>query len=157
MKKIVLACFSLLLFMACQQNDKKTETDAFVINETQQVEEPHHHATGNSPLYLNDGKPWDINQEMKPYLKKSQDILKTYSNNENDTNYESMSFALKEQNNLLIKSCTMTGEAHEVLHEWLIPHLKLTTALEKAKSQKEADRIIYDLDHSFDDFNKFFK
>lgn len=155
MRKIILACFSVFLFIACQQNDKKT--DAAVINDLQQIEEPHHHATGHSPLYLNDGKPWKINEEMKPYLTKSKEILKTYNNNENDTNYESLSLFLKEQNNLLIRSCTMTGEAHDVLHEWLMPHLELTAALEKAESQEEADNIIHDLYNSFVDFNKFFK
>lgn len=155
MKKLILASLSIFALVACQQTDKKTE--AIVTNDTQQIEEPHHHATGKTSLYLNDGKPWKINEEMKPYVTKSEEIIKTYNNNENETNYESMSLVLKEQNNLLIKSCTMTGEAHDVLHEWLMPHLELTAALEKAKSQEEADDIIDELDHSFENFNKFFK
>lgn len=155
MKKIILASLSVFLFIACQQNDKKV--DALSTNDSQLVEEPHHHATGTTPLYLNDGKPWGINEEMKPYIKKSEEILKTFSSNENDTDYESMSYVLQEQNNKLIKSCTMKGEAHDVLHEWLMPHLELTAALGKAESQEEADKIINELDHSFEDFNKFFK
>lgn len=155
MKKIILVSLTVLIFLACQENNKNTIPTTK--EDTHKVEEAHHHATGETPLYLNDGKPWRINEEMKPYLTKSEEVLKTYNNNENDTDYESMSLILKEQNNLLIKSCTMTGEAHDVLHEWLMPHLKLTEALEKAKGQKEADKIIHKLNDSFEDFSEYFE
>lgn len=156
MNKAIILCFSAITLIACQSNNKETKTTA-ISEEVQQVEENSLSATANASLYLNQGEAWEINEEMKPFLQKAEKILNTFKNNIEDTDYESLSLVLTEQNNLLIKSCTMDGEAHDVLHEWLVPHLEWTTALENAKSQEEAEKIIKELDYSFEDFHTFFK
>lgn len=151
MKNILFIFLSAFLLLACQNKEAKPEVE----KEKYPVEVKQ--TSNTSPLYLNDGKPWEINEEMKPYISKSEEILRIYTTNEADTDYESMAQVLNDENKKLIESCTMTGEPHDVLHQWLAPHLDLTAALQNAENQKEAEEVIQKLNNSFKEFHKYFK
>lgn len=123
------------IISVCSCTTKQTDTDA-VIN-------------------LNDGKKWEINEEMRPFLKKGNDILSSYVS-ENKTDYKALAKDLKEQNTKLIKSCNMKGQSHDELHKWLHPHMKLIKDLGNAENEKEAEEIVGLLEESFDAYNKYF-
>lgn len=147
MKKSFFIFLSTFLLLACQNKETKIEKEEQLVEVNQ--------TSSTSPLYLDNGKPWKINSEMKPYLSVSEEKLKAYIESE-DTDYKSMSEVLNEENKKLIKSCTMTGESHDVLHEWLAPHLELTAALKNAENQKQAEEVIQKLNNSFKEFHKYF-
>lgn len=151
MKKTLFIFLSAFLLLACQNKETKTEVE----KEEQLVEVKQTSST--SPLYLDNGKPWKINEEMKPHVSKGEEAFKTYIDNEEDTDYKNLSQILTDENNKLIESCTMTGESHDVLHEWLAPHLELTAALKSAENQEEAEEVIHKLNSSFKEFHKYFK
>lgn len=155
MKKTILLAISAVFFLSCQEN-KKTETEPTASVPSEQVEEQEHAVSKVDGLYLNDGEAWVINEEMKPFVLQAKDILNTYNTGVN-TDYVSIALALKEQNQLLINSCTMQGESHDVLHEWLVPHLDLTKALEEATDAEAADAVVDQLNDSFVSFAKYFK
>jgi hypothetical protein len=104
-------------------------------------------------IELNDGQKWEVNQEMKPPLERSEIALDKYDGKE----YEILAEQLKANNDELVKSCTMKGKSHDELHKWLHPHIKLTNALLEAQNEKEADQIIQKLKTSFDTYHQYFQ
>lgn len=113
------------------------------------------HAEESKTLYLNNGEKWLVNEEMKPYILDAESILNSYvANGGND--YKQLATQLKEKNAALIKSCTMSGESHEVLHIWLHPHLALTDSLMQAKSIEEANTTITGLQNSLTSYHAYF-
>lgn len=104
-------------------------------------------------IELNDGQKWEVNQEMKPPLERSEIALDKYDGKE----YEILAEQLKANNDELVKSCTMKGKSHDELHKWLHPHIKLTNALLEAQNEKEADQINQKLKTSFDTYHQYFQ
>lgn len=151
-KQILLAVLFLgLIFTGCNSG---TQTSS---NPDDAVEtEEHHHADFSEMLKLNHGEKWMVNDEMKPYVIKASELLNTYIEN-GGTDYAGLARQMKEQNNLLIKSCTMEGESHDELHKWLHPHIELVTALETAKDETEANKLIAELKESFETYNEYFQ
>jgi hypothetical protein len=109
-----------------------------------------------SDLKLNNGDKWKVNAEMKPHIEMGNEILKTYLA-QKGTNYHELAEDLKNQNNTLIKSCTMKGASHDELHKWLHPHMALIQDLSKARDSKEAELIVSRIEQSFKIYNFYFE
>ncbi len=120
------------------------------------VEQHDHGAKQGHAIQLNKGEKWKINEEMKPHIQMSSDILNEYINKRN-LNYQKLSEELNAQNSALIKSCTMKGESHDALHNWLHPHMDLIKSLSNAHSEDEAQEIITRLEASYQSFNEYFE
>ncbi|NNE37986.1 MAG: hypothetical protein HKN08_06745 [Gammaproteobacteria bacterium] len=108
------------------------------------------------PLTLNEGEKWVVSDEMKPHITRAVDIFKKHGAS-NNTDYADLSEKLKEQNTKLIKSCNMKGPAHDELHKWLLPHMKLIEDLGKSENEQEAANIISELEASFTQYNVYFE
>lgn len=159
MKKTILLAATALFLFSCQENKKveSTPTESVASEQVDTNAEDHEHSVSAvDGLYLNNGEAWEINEEMKPFVINAKDILNVYNQGGN-TNYVEVAVALKEQNQLLINSCTMQGESHDVLHEWLVPHLELTKELENAADENAAKAIVSKLNESFTNFGVYFK
>ena len=111
-----------------------------------------HHAS--TEITLNNGQKWTVNPEMKPYVSNGRDLVNTFVDG-NQTNYAALAEKLQEQNQLLIKSCTMKGESHDELHKWLHPHLEMTEALADADASS-AREIVLQLQHSYELYDEYF-
>ena len=72
------------------------------------------------------------------------------------TNYVKLEEDLKNQNNSLIKSCTMKGESHDELHKWLHPHMGLIKELSNADDLKEAETKVAEIKESFKIYKNYF-
>ena len=107
-------------------------------------------------IELNDGKKWEVNQEMKPFVKNSSELVTNYINNK-DNDFKTLASELKNQNESLIKSCTMQGKSHDELHKWLHPNLEMVTALEKAADSKQAETIVKQLQESYQEYSNYFQ
>jgi len=107
-------------------------------------------------ISLNNGEKWEVNSEMKPHIQQGKEILKTYQV-DGGSDYKSLAEQLEAANGELIKSCTMDGESHNQLHNWLLPHMKLITKLKESTSQSEAEQAIAGLEESFETYEKYFK
>ena len=116
----------------------------------------HHYNESDAPLELNDGERWVVNEEMKPYVAKSEELLATYQQNDN-ADHQALGTQLQEQNTLLIQSCTMTGKSHDELHKWLHPHIELTELLEKAEHPADAGVIVGRIKDSFATYRRYFQ
>lgn len=107
-------------------------------------------------INLDNDEKWLVNNEMKPYILESENILKDYEETKSK-DYRELAERLKEMNSGLIKNCTMEGESHDQLHKWLHPHMELIEKLDKASSSKEANEIISQLKESFKTYKQYFK
>lgn len=110
----------------------------------------------SSNIKLNNGEKWEVNAEMKPHIEKGNELVDEYKA-QNDADYQKLAENLKAQNTDLIQSCTMKGESHDELHNWLHPHMELIDSLSKANSEEEAKEIVSDIDESFNTYQNYFE
>ncbi|MFT4662509.1 MAG: hypothetical protein ACI8XB_002799, partial [Patiriisocius sp.] len=99
---------------------------------------------------------WKVNEQMMPFIKSSEKQLKDYQKDAN-RDYKSLAAELKDKNSKLIASCTMSGEAHDALHVWLVPHLDLVGELEESQTVEDSFAVIERLNHSFKAFDNYFQ
>ncbi len=100
MKQLVLISIILpFLFSACEQN--------------------HQHADKSGAITLDQGQKWEANPETTEGIANMQTILNNAK--EQDVDLLQLHTDLEGAFQNIFKQCTMTGEAHEHLHDYLIP------------------------------------
>lgn len=151
MKKIIVLGISSFLLWSCNSNAEKSATH-------QEAET--HVARQNDEdavtMGLNNGEKWLVNEEMKPFVLNGSKLVNAYIRN-NQTDYKALAIQLKDQNNKLIKSCTMDGKSHDELHKWLLPHLELVKELENSPDENEVKEIVLNLQKSNEMYHQYFK
>lgn len=150
MKKVLVLAISSFVLWSCNNPSEKVKSN----QETKQEE--HQHDETSEAVELNSGKKWIVNDEMKPFVAKGEGLVTTYLQS-SQTNYNKLAQKLKDQNNQLIKSCTMKGKSHDELHKWLHPHLELVEALEKSANENEAKGIVLKLQKSNEVYHQYFE
>ena len=164
MKKIILsALLGLAIVVSC---DKKQETltDQNTNMEKTKQNASEEHATDDHEksedhdeavkLELNNGAKWPVNNEMKPYISETESQLNAYKMENGD--YKMLATNLSATNDKLVKSCTMTGTPHDVLHVWLAPHMKEIEKLKSAEDRDHANKIVGELRESMDQYHQYF-
>jgi len=112
--------------------------------------------THSDGISLNNGKKWMVNAEMKPHIQEGKEILEAYQA-DGGSDYKALAEQLEAANAELIKSCTMDGESHNQLHNWLLPHKKLISKLKDASNEDGAEQVIEELEESFKTYEKYFE
>src|SRR5690554_2234900 len=156
MKQIVLIAISTLVLWSCDNKSETTHSNEEANLHEEQQHEAHHHEESSEPLELNQGEKWLVNDEMKPFVEKGEELVNTYVES-NDTLYPGSAKHIKELNQQLITSCTMEGKSHDELHKWLHPHMELIEALGKASSENDANMIIAKLQQSYALYHQYFE
>ena len=110
----------------------------------------------NEPLELNNGEKWTINAEMLPAIETSEKLISDFAADDKK-DYKALAKKLKENNQLLISSCTMKGKSHDELHKWLHPYMALINELEDAENLDEASQVFGKIQQSFETFNQYFQ
>ncbi|MCZ2085492.1 MAG: hypothetical protein LC112_14590 [Flavobacteriales bacterium] len=164
MKKILLsAILGLAIVMSCEkkqetvtdQNSSMAATEQNVSEEhaTDDHEKSDDHEEGVK-LELNNGAKWPVNNEMKPFITETESQLNAYKTETGD--YKMLATNLSATNDNLVKSCTMTGKSHDVLHAWLAPHMKDIEKLKNAEDREHANKIVGELKQSMDKYHEYF-
>ena len=120
--------------------------------------DPHHGLNDESDLNieLDNGQKWKVNEEMKPHVTQGHKAVISYMES-GRTDYNALAEEVKAANKGLISSCTMEGKSHDELHKWLYPHLEMVNSLAQAENQDHADKIIQQLEHSYEEYDTYFK
>ena len=142
---------SILLWSCSGQSEKTTPPD-----QEAETHAAHHHDESAEPIELNNGEKWVVNEEMKPFVRTGSELVNAYIQ-EDQSDYKVLAEQLKEQNNQLIKSCTMKGKSHDELHKWLHPHLDLVKQLERQDDAAKASEIVLQLKNSYQEYHQYFK
>lgn len=102
----------------------------------------HHEQTiSSSDIKLDHGNKWKANAETTEGIKTMQNICSHF--NGDAEQLENTYVALNTEFNLIFERCTMTGEAHEQLHAFLIPVKNQLAVLKDCKTEckKEVDYL----------------
>lgn len=136
MKKIVLSIAFLMPFltMSCKENAHHSEA-----NEHTSAEKGHeeHHETESKAILLDNGKKWAANPETTEGVKKMTTLVETYLAN-NSTEAKALHDNLETEITTIFKKCTMTGESHNQLHNFLLP---LKDRLGKIETHADAETL----------------
>ncbi|MDH5368253.1 MAG: hypothetical protein OEW67_14830 [Cyclobacteriaceae bacterium] len=102
-----------IITISCNQQPKNN-TGA-----TKDTQQDHH--SHNVELKLNNEKRWVANTETTDGVNNMIKIMNSFSEKENIEAYNKLSKNLQTEFNLILQKCTMKGEPHNQLHNFLVP------------------------------------
>ncbi len=124
-KLITVLAITLSLF-SCGNTSEKKEVKEETTKETEvatKTEAEQHNS--DEELTLNNGKRWEANLETTEGVKMLQMQLKGFSGKESVEAYATLTKELETTFAEIFAKCTMKGEAHNQLHNFLKPMLEL--------------------------------
>ena len=145
-----------LILLGCNADsgkNNKIQQDSLV------TEEHHHHDDEADAIQMDGDKKWVVVPEMMKYIRNIEDAVVEFSKKENTSFDDYKNLAQQIEKNLgdLTSNCTMTGQAHDELHKWLVPFLDLSKEFSESKNQEEAKNNFQKVKESFEVFNKYFE
>lgn len=155
MKILIISLIAFASFGCADKKEKqKTET-------TQKVEshEGHDHSSQEiqkAETKLNSGKKWKVDEHTRNSMKKISQITNS-SYVKTPKEFNELGLMLKNEMKNLIAECTMQGEPHNQLHNYLttlIPHID---ELVEAKTQEEGEKYLQEVKTAVDAFYKTFE
>jgi hypothetical protein len=120
MKKILIAALSGALLLACQSNQETAKPQEPV---RQEDHSGHQHETEEAApaLMLNNGEKWEANKETTAGVANMQAAMKQVPAEAKIEDYHKLKVKLEAEFDGIVESCNMTGEAHNQLHNFLLP------------------------------------
>ncbi len=107
-------------------------------------------------LALNNGEKWDVDSSMMLTLRKMEIIVNNFSGSELD-DYVQHSNETSLLINELTSNCTMTGQAHDELHKWLLPFIDLNDDLVESDNISNSESMVEEQKKEIQIFNLYFK
>lgn len=149
-KKLLIPIIISIPLFTLSCNSKSSEEKPKNVSNTEITEE------SSNEIKLNNGKKWEVNEEMKPFILEAEILLNEYIDN-GASDYQTLASQLKDKNKGLIQNCSMKGVSHDELHKWLHPHMDLIDFFGKSEGNEDAQVIIQQLEKSFDTFHLYFE
>ena len=90
-------------------------------------------------IVLDNGKQWTANPETTSGINNMIKIMDGFTSTEENQDYKNLTSSLTDEFQLIFKNCTMQGEAHNQLHNFLLPMKEMFEGLKSKDSsvQKE--------------------
>lgn len=108
-----------IIFFGCKHSSDTHSGD------TMQQEEQHL----STSIQLNDGEKWKANDETIEGIKIMQNLIDKFPSNPTPEDYRLLKTNFEDNLKVIFDKCTMTGEAHEQLHNFLLPLINMTEFL----------------------------
>jgi len=121
--QLFLAVTVLFFAISCKNTTEKKSEQV----QPQQTEEQHHNEV--EELQLNKGKLWEANSETSEGINAMLELMANFSELENPEAYATLKQNLETQFKTIIEKCSMTGEAHDQLHLFIVPMKDLFNGL----------------------------
>lgn len=83
----------------------------------------------NTDVELNNGKKWQANPETVSGIANLQTLIANFNSSDSSDSLSKLSTSLETEFKLIFKNCTMTGAAHDQLHNYLLPMLGMMKKL----------------------------
>ena len=114
---------ALLAIGACgtggHEHGDKTGSDA---GRSEHKEKSHNsHGSEPSAVSLNDGKQWKANPATTTGIENMQALTSDFKSGQEQAEYAKLHGKLEQEFDAIIQKCTMKGEAHNQLHNYLMP------------------------------------
>jgi hypothetical protein len=159
--KLILGIAVLVFAISCDSKTRKIhDNNGAEQTDEHQKEQPATKQTdehaGDEVLQLNNGNLWEANLETTEGIDNMKLLIKSFSDRDNMEAYASVKQNLEKEFGTIIAKCTMTGEAHNQLHKYLVPMKDLFKGLgvQDVNSREESlDKInVY-----LGEYTKYFK
>lgn len=130
MKLSIIIILSLLL-VSCKQKEEK---NPLPLTETIEQEKPAEetHESINAEISLNNGELWQANPETTEGILKMKERMNSFNDFVKKEAYTILKVGLETDFTELFQKCTMKGEAHNQLHNYLFPFIDLFDGLESS-------------------------
>jgi hypothetical protein len=153
-KLIIPIALGFVLFSCGESTTEEKE-----VTQEKIVAEAEHHHDEHEAIVLDNGKKWVVVPEMMAFIKNIENAVIDFSKNENPTfeNYQTLSATIEKNLEELTSNCTMTGQAHDELHKWLVPFLDLSAEFTEVKNEQKAKEVYNNIKESFKEFNTYFE
>ena len=117
---------------------------------------PTQHNLESTNIKLDNGKRWIVNPETKIGIENMISIMSSFEEKDNVDGFGPLTESLKSEFSMIFKKCTMKGEAHNQLHNFLLPIKGLLETLPSNNLNRSQER--YDkLNNDLKEFKKYFK
>ena len=110
----------------------------------------------SSSVQLNHGNRWSANPETTTGIETMISIMNSFEKKEEINAYKELSEELKIEFSTIFRKCTMTGEAHNQLHNFLLPIKDLLGSLD-SPDLKECKKIYFKLITDLKNYTTYFK
>lgn len=114
--KLLVAITIVFLTISCKNNNEKKP----------ELEQPEKTI---GKVKLNNGKLWEANSETTDGINAMLELMNNFSEDENPNAYVNLKQNLVKEYRTIINKCTMTDEAHEQLHTYIMPMRALFNGL----------------------------
>ena len=142
---------ALILSVACNNAQDANEQNIEAQNQLS-AEATESHEGKTTQVSLDNGKKWKANQETIDGIHKMQTIVRNGS--AADAAPGTLSEPLKQEFQTIFEKCTMKGEAHEQLHNYLMP---VKGYLDQLNDGNTGVKALSDLDAHLLTFQNYFE
>jgi hypothetical protein len=111
------------------------------------------------PVQLDQGKKWKADQQTNEGVAKLQSLVtvfKTETSRPGIEDYKRLNSQLQTELDLVFKKCTMTGNAHQQLHNFLVSIIKDLNTL-KEDDLKASEHAFHTMEKNLFSYTNFFE
>jgi len=145
--KIIIIVILVTAFSSCKKETQKSTKN---LTETEEI-----NVLDTLSLKMNNGKKWIVNNATQIGVTKMDSIIDSFKSYNKD-GYVKLGNDLSKQTNFIIKSCDMTGEAHDQLHVVLVPMLDEISNLKESNSVVKSKIALNQLEALIDSYFSHF-
>ena len=154
---LFVAAFFLILTQACNQNTKEQEHVS-----AEDHEHDYTHADEGDVtdmLTLNNGSKWVADEPTNKNASILISIGEEFSKKSDKTleDYHAFGNDVTDAINVMIKECSMEGEADEALHYWFLPLIKQANTLKEATDTTGLSEVTSEMIDRLNAYNDFFE
>ncbi len=109
-----------------------------------------------SPIELDNGNKWKVIETMIVHINTMENDVQTFEGQSME-DYQALAASLKTNIDLLTSNCTMTGKAHDELHNWLLPYIDTVDEFSGVSTVEDGKKSVEKIKTSFETFHQYFE
>lgn len=152
-KSVILSVFLLILLAGCKEKEAQAVTTE--APEKKEVLNKQEEPAWKKDIQLNNGQQWQANAETTEGILKMTELIEK-SNPSTPEDYQNLGKKLSDENNLVIKRCTMKGPSHDNLHIYLQPLIGKIGELQTVESSEKGKQLLVEIKDHLEAYHRYF-
>ncbi len=147
----------LFTLSSCQNEQNRGDQESHAESSEEHMESNEHDHEGHSAtVQLNDGKRWEANPETTEGIERMKELMESFQPMDSARSYHKLNAKLMNEYQYIFKECTMKGESHQQLHNYLLP---LKVQFEKLQSEEldTCQTAFRTIEKHLDKYSEYFK
>jgi hypothetical protein len=154
MKKTIFILFISIFIITCK--NEKLKSDNPIKKNGKQNKHENHKYFEEIKIVLKNGEKWEVDKPMMHLIQNIRTDVMNFNGDSIDE-YKTLASKINDNLKILTSSCTMTGQAHDELHKWLVPFLKMSESFSESKTLDTAQKNYQAIKKSFKLVDENFK